>query len=247
MPTQITIRISILFLLAFLVPTTSAQKTSPNIDPQTKPRKVKPEPAKAFKQWIDDVEPIITPAERDAWNKLKTDEEREQFIGGFWHLRDPDPDTEENEYRERYYERVEYVNEHFSSGIPGVKTDRGRIYLKYGKPDDVESHPSGGAYTLASYEGGGSTSTYPFERWWYRDLPGHSDVEIEFIDPTGSGEYRVARNPFEKIASLNVPGGAPTFDGVSQSEVVAAASGWGNPFSSRAKDSAFDWMNTSTP
>jgi GWxTD domain-containing protein len=246
MPTQITIRISILFLLAFLVPTTRAQKTSPTIDPQTKPRKVKSEPAKAFKQWIDDVEPIITPAERDAWNKLKTDEEREHFIDEFWHLRDSDPDTEENEYRERYYERVEYVNEHFSSGIPGVKTDRGRIYLKYGKPNDVESHPSGGAYTLASYEGGGSTSTYPFERWWYRDLPGHSDVEIEFIDPTGSGEYRVARNPFEKIASLNVPGGAPSFNGVSQSDVVAAASGWGNPFSSRAKDSAWDWMNTST-
>jgi len=219
---------------------------SSGTDPQNKPLKVKREAPKAFKVWLDDVESIIRPDERDAWKKLQTDEEREQFIAIFWHGRDPDPDTEANEYREEYYERVQYVNEHFSSGIPGVKTDRGRIYLKYGKPNEVESHPSGGAYTPASYEGSGATSTYPFEKWWYRNLPGHSDVEIEFIDPTGSGEYRIARNPFEKIATLNVPGGAPTFDGVSQADVVAAANGFGNPFSSRAKDSAFDWMEITT-
>lgn len=246
MSTRITIRISILFLLAFFVPATFAQRKSPSADPQTKPRKIKPEPARAFKQWIDDVDAIIRPDELNAWNKLQTDEEREHFIDEFWHLRDPDPDTEENEYREGYYQRVEYVNEHFSSGTRGVKTDRGRIYLKYGKPDEVESHPSGGAYTLASYEGNGSTSTYPFERWWYRNLPGHQDIEIEFIDPTGSGEYRVARNPFEKIATLNVPGGAPSINGASQADVLAAAGGWGNPFSPRAKDSQWDWMNTST-
>jgi GWxTD domain-containing protein len=248
MSTQITIRISILLALAVLVPAAVAQPSPPkksSADPQEKPRKIKPEPAKAFQQWIDDVDAIIRPDERQAWDKLRTDEEREQFIGEFWHRRDPDPDTEENEYREGYYERVEYVNEHFSSGTLGVRTDRGRIYLKFGKPDEIESHPSGGAYTPASYEENGSTSTYPFERWWYRNLPGRSDVEIEFVDPTGSGEYRIARNPFEKIASLYVPGGAPTFDGVSPSDLVAAASGWGNPFSSRAKDSAFEWMDTS--
>jgi GWxTD domain-containing protein len=246
MSTPVPIRISILFVLLILVPASLAQPKSSAADPQNKLRKIKREPAKAFKEWIEDVEPIIRPEELKAWNKLQTDEEREQFIGEFWRLRDPDPDTEENEYREGYYERVEYANEHFSSGIAGVKTDRGRIYLKFGKPDEVESHPSGGAYTPASYEGSGSTSTYPFERWWYRNIPGHSDVEIEFVDPTGSGEYRIARNPFEKIATLNVPGGAPTFAGVSQSQVVAAASGFGNPFSSRAKDSAFDWMQIST-
>jgi GWxTD domain-containing protein len=243
MSTQVIFRISILLALAVLVPTVPAQKNSPSPDPQNKTRKVKSEPANAFKQWIDDVDPILTPSEREAWKKLQTDEEREQFIAEIWHLRDPDPDTEENEYREAYYERVEYANEHFSSGVRGVKTDRGRIYLKYGKPDEVESHPSGGAYTLASYEGNGSTSTYPFELWWYRNLPGRSDVEIEFVDPTGSGEFRIARNPFEKIASLNVPGGAPAFPGVSQSEVVAAGTGWGNPFSPRAKDGEFEWMD----
>ena len=246
MSTQTTIRISILVLLVVLAPPVLAQESSPGPDPQNKPRKVRSEPANAFKQWIDDVDPILTPGERNAWKKLQTDEERERFIAEIWHLRDPDPDTEENEYREAYYERVEYANEHFSSGIRGVKTDRGRIYLKYGKPDEIESHPSGGAYTPASYEGSGSTSTYPFEKWWYRNLPGRSDVEIEFVDPTGSGEFRIARNPFEKMASLNIPGGAPTFDGVSQADVVAAAKGFGNPFSPRAKDSALDWMDTST-
>jgi len=243
MSTQVVIRSSILVVLLVLVPSTLAQPKSPGVDPQNKPQKIKPEPANAFKVWKDEVEAIITPQELRAWNNLKTDEEREQFIAEFWHLRDPDPDTEENEYREAFYERVEYVNEHFSSGIPGVKTDRGRIYLRFGKPDDVESHPSGGTYNREISEGGGSTSTYPFERWWYRNLPGRTDVPIEFVDPTGTGEYRIARNPFEKEALLNVPGAGATLDGVSQADRVAAANGFGNPFSSQVKDGQFEWMD----
>jgi GWxTD domain-containing protein len=237
MSNQISIRISILVVLLVLVPAALAQPKSAGADPQSKPRKVKPEPAKAFIQWIDDVAPIIRPEELKAWNALKTDEEREQFIGEFWHLRDPDPDTEENEYREAYYERVEYANEHFSSGVRGVKTDRGRIYLRFGKPDEIESHPAGGAYERETAEGGGSTSTYPFERWWYRNLPGRSDVEVEFVDPTSTGEYRIARNPFEKDALLHVPGAGLSTD------YVLAGSGFGNPFSSLAKDGQFEWMD----
>src|SRR6185436_587578 len=122
-------------------------QTKPAInDPQNQPRKSKPEPDRAFIDWLKDVGPIISKEEEDAWKKLGTNEERERFIETFWRLRDPDPDTEENEYREGYYERIAYVNEHFSSGIPGYKTDRGRVYLKYGKPDGVDSHPSGGSY-----------------------------------------------------------------------------------------------------
>ena len=231
MLTRDPVRVSILAGLVFLVPQAFAQKPAPNSDPQTKPRKVKLEPDKAFTDWARDVEPIMTADELNAWKKLRTNGEREQFIGDFWHRRDPDPDTEENEYREAYYERVAYVNEHFASGTPGYKTDRGRIYLKYGKPDDVESHPAGGSYERASYEGGGSTSTYPFERWFYRNIPGRAGAEIEFVDPTGTGEYRLARNPFEKEALLMVPGAAPTMDGVSQADRAAAANGIGNPFS----------------
>ena len=243
MSTPIKIRISILIVLLVLVPSALAQPKSSGAEPQNKPRKIKQEPAKAFKVWIEDVEPIIRPEEFKAWNKLQTDEEREQFIGEFWRLRDPDPDTEENEYREAYYERVEYANEHFSSGIAGVKTDRGRIYLRFGKPDEVESHPAGGTYNREPSEGGGSTSTYPFERWWYRHLPGRSDVPIEFVDPTSTGEYRIARNPFEKEALLHVPGAGATLDGISQADRVAAANGFGNPFSSQAKDGQFEWMD----
>jgi len=191
-----------------------AQKpeATPAQDPTDKPRNVKPELKQAYKRWLDnDVAYIITKEERKAFMALATDEERENFIENFWRRRDPNPDTEENEYREEYYERIAYANEKFTSGIPGWKTDRGRIYIAWGKPDSIESHPSGGSYERPSYEGGGSTTTYPFEIWFYRHLEGVGDgIEIEFVDPTGTGEYRIARNANEKDALLHVPGAGMT-------------------------------------
>src|SRR6478609_10845721 len=181
-------------------------------DPSSKARNVKPELKKAYKDWLDkDVTYIITDEERKAFKKLATDDERERFIEEFWRRRDPDPDTDENEFKEEYYERIAYANEHFSSGIPGWKTDRGRIWIMYGKPDERETHPMGGSYERPSYEGGGSTTTYPFETWFYRYIAGvGSGVEIEFVDTTGSGEYRIARDPNEKDALLMVPGAGLT-------------------------------------
>src|SRR6478672_7059085 len=181
-------------------------------DPSNKPRNVKPELKKAYKDWLDkDVTYIITDEERKAFKKLATDDERERFIEEFWRRRDPDPDTDENEFKEEYYERIAYANEHFASGIPGWKSDRGRIWIMYGKPDERETHPMGGNYERPATEGGGMTTTYPFETWFYRYIPGvGSGVEIEFVDPTGSGEYRIARNPNEKDAMLNVPGAGLT-------------------------------------
>ena len=181
-------------------------------DPMDKPRNVKPELKKAYKDWLEkDVTYVITDEERKAFKKLATDDERERFIEEFWRRRDPDPDTDENEFKEEYYERIAYANEHFASGMPGWKSDRGRIWIMYGKPDERETHPMGGNYERPSYEGGGSTSTYPFETWFYRYLAGvGSGVEIEFVDPTGSGEYRIARNPNEKDALLMVPGAGLT-------------------------------------
>ncbi len=194
----------------------SAQKPSetPSQDPSGNARKVKIELKEAYKRWLsNDVSYIITKEERRAFMALQTDEERENFIESFWRRRDPDPDTEENEYREEYYERIAYANERFTSGIPGWKTDRGRIYIAWGKPDSIESHPSGGSYDRPSYEGGGSTSTYPFEIWFYRHLDNVGDgLEIEFVDPTGTGEYRIARNANEKDALLMVPGGGMTLN-----------------------------------
>ncbi|MBV9211282.1 MAG: GWxTD domain-containing protein [Acidobacteria bacterium] len=202
-------------LVAFVIaPAAFGQKKKAESgqDPQEKPRNVKPELKKAYKDWIEkDVKYIISDEERRAFNKLTTDEEREQFIEGFWRRRDPDPDTDENEYKEEYYERIAYANEHFSSGKPGWMTDRGRIYIKFGKPNEIESHPTGGPYERPSYYGGGSTVTYPFEVWFYRYIEGvGSGIEIEFVDPTSSGEYRIARSPEEKDAMLNVPGAGLT-------------------------------------
>ncbi|HEX3101206.1 MAG TPA: GWxTD domain-containing protein, partial [Pyrinomonadaceae bacterium] len=186
-------------------------KKDPN-DPTTKARVVGKENSEIYKKWVNnDVAYIITNDEKKAFAALKSDEERENFIENFWRRRDPNPDTEENEYRDQYYERIAYANEHYASGIPGWKTDRGRIYIAWGKPDSVESHPSGGAYDRPSYEGGGSTTTYPFETWFYRHLDNVGDgIEIEFVDPTGSGEYRIARDANEKDALKYVPGAGLT-------------------------------------
>ncbi len=187
-------------------------KGEPSQDPNSKARNVRPELKEAYKKWRNtDVAYIITKEEKRAFDALTTDEERENFIENFWRRRDPNPDTEENEYREEYYERIAYANEHYTSGIPGWKTDRGRTYIAWGKPDSVESHPSGGAYDRPSYEGGGSTTTYPFETWFYRHLDDVGDgIEIEFVDPTGTGEYRIARNANEKDALATVPGAGLT-------------------------------------
>lgn len=167
-----------------------------------------------FKKWLEeDVVYIITPEERDVFKKLTTTEEREKFIDLFWLRRDPSPGTSENEFKEEHYRRIAYANEHFASGIPGWKTDRGRIYIMFGKPDNIESHPSGGSYQRPYYEGGGTTSTYPFELWRYRYIPGvGQDVEIEFVDKSMSGEYRMALSPDEKDALLHVPGAGLTWD-----------------------------------
>src|ERR1051326_1579573 len=139
---------------------------------------------KALKKWLDeDVAYIITDEERAAFKRLTTDEEREQFIEQFWLRRDPSPDSVENEFKEEHYERIAYANEHYASGTPGWKADRARIYIMYGPADEIESHPSGGTYDRPMEEGGGSTSTYPFEQWRYRYLEDvGQEVIIEFVD-----------------------------------------------------------------
>ena len=167
-----------------------------------------------YKQWLNvDVTYIITDEERAAFKRLTTDEEKQQFIEQFWLRRDPTPDTEENEFKEEHYRRIAYANERYASGIPGWKTDRGRIYITFGPPDEIESHPSGGTYERPMEEGGGTTSTYPFEKWRYRYIEGvgsGSDINIEFVDPTMTGEYRLTMDPSEKDALLYVPGAGLT-------------------------------------
>ncbi len=212
-------------------------------DPTEKARKTKEEITKIYNNWLsNDVSYIITDEEKKAYKALKTDEERESFIENFWRRRDPNPDTEENEYREEYYERIAYSNEHFTSGKPGWMSDRGRVYITWGKPDSVESHPMGGSYDRPSYEGGGSTTTYPFEVWFYRYLEGiGSGIEIEFVDPTGTGEYRMAIDAHEKDALKFVPGaGLTTSEMLGLSSKADRISGIHNPNSyMREQDSPF--------
>ena len=160
-----------------------------------------------YKKWLqEDVAYIISDEERVAFKRLQTDEERDQFIEQFWLRRDPTPDTVENEFKEEHYRRIAYANEKFASGFPGWRSDRGKIYIMYGPADETESHPSGGAYTRPIEEGGGQTSTYPFEKWRYRYIEGiGTNVELEFVDPSMSGEYHLALDPGEKDALAKVP------------------------------------------
>jgi GWxTD domain-containing protein len=175
-------------------------------------KKLRQELETPYKKWLnEDVSYIITDEERAAFKKLQTDDEREQFIENFWLRRDPTPDTIENEFREEHYRRIAYANEHYASGIPGWKTDRGRIYITYGPPDEIEDHSSGGFYERPPEEGGGETSTYPFQQWRYRYIDGiGNNVIIEFVDPTMSGEFRMTMDPSEKDALLYVPGAGLT-------------------------------------
>jgi len=170
-------------------------------------KRFKQEVSGAYKKWLDeDVRWIITDEERSAFKQLSNDEERDQFIEAFWQRRDPTPDTIENEFKEEHYRRIAYANEHFAAGIPGWKSDRGRMYIMYGPADEIESHPSGGSYERPMEEGGGETSTFPFEDWRYRYIEGiGQEVIIEFVDTCMCGDYHMTMDRSEKDALLYTP------------------------------------------
>ena len=193
------------------------EKTVPDVDPLKRPltdkqkkqnsKSLKIELSKTYKKWLDeDVRWIITDEEQKAFKLLSNDEERDQFIEAFWQRRDPTPDTIENEFKEEHYRRMAYANEHFAAGIPGWKSDRGRIYIMYGPADEIESHPSGGSYQRPMDEGGGETSTYPFEDWRYRYLEDiGQEIIIEFVDTCMCGDYHMTMDRSEKDALLYTP------------------------------------------
>ena len=170
----------------------------------------------AYKRWLEqDVPWIITDDERAVFKKLSNDEERDAFIEAFWVRRDPTPDTPENELKEEHYGRISYANEHFSSGVPGWRADRGRIYIVYGPPDEIESHPSGGIYDRTPQEGGRTSSSYPFETWRYRHLEDvGEDIVVEYVDPCMCGDYHMTMDPNDKEALIHISRG-PAPDRVS--------------------------------
>src|SRR5438477_5159737 len=212
---------ALLFSLAVCLPAALAQQAQDPQDPNALPapkkldkdakRKMKrtlKELDSAYRQWLtEDVIYIISPDERNAFLQLDTNEEREQFIEQYWLRRSSNPDLTRNDCKEEHYRRIAYANEHLASGIPGWKTDRGRMYIMWGPADEVESHPTGGTYDRPMEEGGGSTTTYPFETWRWRYLEGIGEnIILEFVDPSGSGEYHLTMDPSEKDALLHVPG-----------------------------------------
>jgi GWxTD domain-containing protein len=205
--------------------------------------------SKTYKKWLDeDVVWIITDEERAAFKQLSNDEERDNFIEAFWQRRDPTPDTEENEYKEEHYRRIAYANEHFAAGIPGWKTDRGRMYIMYGPPDEIDAHPSGGTYERPIEEGGGETSTFPFEEWRYRYLEGiGQEVMIEFVDTCMCGDYHMTLDRSEKDALKYTPNaGLTLYEQMGMSNKAARFSGGGleqlgaGPMSSDIQSKEFD-------
>jgi GWxTD domain-containing protein len=203
----------------------AAPPQSPTAPPAKDSRKRQKQLAKelgsAYGSWlIDEVPDIITEDERRAFLQLSTNEEREQFIESFWDRRNPEPESPANAFKEEHYRRLAYADDRFASGVPGRKTDRGHIYILWGPPDEIESHPTGGTYDRPMQQGGGSTTTYPWELWRYRHLEGIGEnIEIEFVDPSGSGEYHITSDPCEKDALAHVPGA-----GSSLSEILGQSS-----------------------
>ena len=170
------------------------------------------EEGRYFQKWLNqDVLYIITPQERAVFTKLTTVEERENFVEQFWRRRDPNPETAFNDYKSEHYRRIAYANANFTSGFPGWKMDRGMIYIKFGPPDEIERNPTGGNYTRPDWEGGGNTATYPWQRWYYHYIEGlGNEVEVEFVDKSMSGEYKIAMHSDDKDALLNVPNAGQT-------------------------------------
>jgi GWxTD domain-containing protein len=213
---------------------------------------LKIELSKTYRKWLDeDVRWIITDEEKSAFMQLSNDEERDQFIEAFWQRRDPTPDTEENEFKEEHYRRIAYANEHYAAGIPGWKSDRGRMYIVFGPADEIDSHPSGGSYERPMEEGGGETSTFPFETWRYRYIEGiGQEVMIEFVDTCMCGDYHMTIDRSEKDALKQTPNaGLTLYEQMGMSSKASRFSGGGleqlgaGPFNQDLQAKEFDRLD----
>jgi GWxTD domain-containing protein len=156
----------------------------------------------ASRQWLEEVVPyIITSAEKEIFLTLRTEEERGKFIENFWKKRDPNPRTAENEFKLDYYRRIALANKFFGEGgIDGWRTERGKICILLGPPNEIQRDMSASDNSLSIFRG-------PKEIWNYWGLsnPGLPyNLEFVFIDRTGTGHYVL-----EKSLSLAEPGGNP--------------------------------------
>ena len=166
----------------------------------------------SYRKWLDEeVVYIITKQEREAFVSLRTDDERTRFINQFWERRDPTPGTPQNEYRGGTLSPARICERSLRrKTMAGWRTDRGRIYVLYGPSDEMESHPTGGKYTRPPSEGGGDTTTYPFEQWKYKWIEGiGTNIIMEFVDKDGTGEFKMTTDPHAKEVEAAVVEASP--------------------------------------
>src|SRR5579863_1244294 len=139
-----------------------------------------------YKKWLrEDVAWIITDEERADFRTLSTDKQRDEFVVAFWDRRNPMPGATENKFKEEHYRRLAYTNTHFAVGIPGWKSDRGRIYIMYGTPDSIDSHP---------------LSSPPSEVWHYVYIEGiGQNVVFTFFDQCRCGNFSLTDGELDSI------------------------------------------------
>jgi len=180
-------------------PAAAAQQTEHHlVEEVPTPQPLLPELSTPYRKWLqEDVVYIINDEERDAFERLTTDEEREHFIEQFWKRRDPTPGTPANEFKEEHYRRIAYANEHFNGdpATPGWATDRGRIYIVFGPPDEIDDHAS---------------DNPPYQQWRYRHIAEiGDDVIVRFI-ADGTGEYRQDVSPVSNNIFISMDHGRQT-------------------------------------
>jgi GWxTD domain-containing protein len=145
------------------------------------------------RDWLtEDVTYIITKEERWGFLQLTNDADRDLFIEQFWQRRNPDPESQENTFKAEHYRRIAYSNERFSTEtVAGWKTDRGRIYIEWGQPDEIQP--------------GLLEATGAHQTWRYRYLEGIGEnVELEFVDPRCKGDYVLALPTAERDSLFQV-------------------------------------------
>jgi GWxTD domain-containing protein len=138
-------------------------------------------------EFLSKVRYIITRKERKIFLESPASE-REKFKENFWEIRDPDPDTEENEFKMEYFERLDTADELFmGEGKPGWLTDRGWIYILFGPPLE-----------RITYTPGSGSINSGREIWYYGSFP------VVFVDSSNTGQYKLITYDLTGLRDYNL-------------------------------------------
>jgi GWxTD domain-containing protein len=136
-------------------------------------------PEEEVEQSLKHIDLIATDRERRRANNIQDLDEQRRFLMTFWQKRDPNPSTASNEFREQFYERLQYANQRYSNSFrEGWQSDRGRVYIKYGPPAQRDPH---------LYD----TDALPHEIWQYNNIPGEGQATFVFADRDGFGDFEL--------------------------------------------------------